>query len=306
MNPVFLNEIIRKFGILSTKGPIEFIPFKSAEDGKDYEVWLFEVQNQKYVLKKAKGDELEVYSSFFMEKVRGVPEFFGSVSHSGSDYILLEYVKGDDASQCNRLAIKKSLDALIFLQDKYWEDNRWQSTGLSFEKGFDIRLERGKYLNDPEIEMAYNEYVRLYSKLPKTLCHDDLLPFNILVDEEATIIDWEVAGMLPYPSSFARLIAHSSEEKDAFFFMSDDDKAFAIEYYYTELVSKKGIAYQDYIFTLKLFLLYEYCEWVMLGNKYKDADMERYTLYFKKAKDLAKTIAKDSSFAKEEQKMQIT
>ena len=66
--------------------------------------------------------------------------------------------------------------------------------------------------------------------------------------------------------------------------MKDEDKAFAINYYYDNLIKNKGITYDAYRHALDLFLLYEYCEWIMLGVKYKDADMERYSRYLEKAK----------------------
>ena len=37
-------------------------------------------------------------------------------------------------------------------------------------------------------------------------------------------------------------------------------------------------------------VLYEYCEWIMLGNKYPDADMMRMKAYYKKAYELIKKI----------------
>ena len=47
-----------------------------------------------------------------------------------------------------------------------------------------------------ELEQAYERYLRIYSDIPRTLCHDDLLPFNVICAEKrAVIIDWEYAGM---------------------------------------------------------------------------------------------------------------
>ena len=118
------------------------------------------------------------------------------------------------------------------------------------------------------------------------MCHDDLLPFNVLVNgNKATIIDWEYAGILPYPTSLVRLIAHGREEEDAFFYMTEADKSFAIDYYYEHLVKSKGISYEDYRRSVDYFLLYEYCEWIMLGNKYADEDIPRAREYLAKAKD---------------------
>ncbi len=77
--------------------------------------------------------------------------------------------------------------------------------------------------------------------------------------------------------------------------MKQADKDYAIEYYYEHLLKDKGINYDDYLKTMDYFLLYEYCEWVMLGNKYNDTDPERFKSYSIKAKDLAKRIARNKA-----------
>ena len=86
--------------------------------------------------------------------------------------------------------------------------------------------------------------------------------------------------MLPYPTPLARLISHTEEREGAFFYMKDDDKAFAIEYYYENFARDKGISHAEYDKAINMFMLYEYCEWIYLGNKYKSEDktmLEKYT-----------------------------
>ena len=259
--------------------------FHNAEDGSPYEVW--KVQNAKTtcVLKKAKGHELEIYATFFNEEISGAPRFLGSTTFGGDDYFLMEYVEGEDLRLCNRDKLTAALDALIDVQSHYWENHEFDRVAVSYEAGLAKCKGRRDYLRDAELEQAYDAFLELYELLPRTLCHDDLLPFNVLVSEgKATLIDWEYAGVLPYPTSLARLIAHGEERNGAFFYMTEDDKLFAVSYYFEHLVKKKGISYADYRKALDNFLLYEYCEWVMLGNKYADADMERYRDYFDKAK----------------------
>ena len=65
--------------------------------------------------------------------------------------------------------------------------------------------------------------------------------------------------------------------------MTEADREFAISYYYDKLVKSKGISYTEYRETLDYFLLYEYCEWIMLGIKYGDREMPRYKEYIVKA-----------------------
>ncbi len=288
-----LKEIVGQMKDANVGNVTEISPFRSVEDNEPYQVWRVESDLGVFVLKKAKNFELEIYSTFFSEDVGGAPRFIASVNYNGDDYFLMEYACGKDLCRCDRESLIKVLDALIEIQNKYWEDRSHESVGYNFEKSLESRKKRGEYLNGDAIEAAYFEYLSLYQDLPKTLCHDDFLPFNVLANESgATIIDWEFAGILPYPTSLTRLIAHTEEQEDTLFYMSRKDKAFAIEYYYEKLIKNKGIAYQDYRHTLDLFLLYEYCEWIMLGNKYDDTDKELYKKYLEKATEHLKNINK--------------
>ena len=316
---VEINELLRRFGC-GFSPEIQVTPFRSEEDDSEYKAWKVVDGEKTYVLKQAKGHEAEIYRSFFenekfkqsAESVRAsVPGIYGAVNCEGEDYILMEYIEGMDLCKCDRSRLKLVLDALISLQDFYWETrisadidcravdagrcseddcSGLYAAGCSFADSLENRKRRGEYLNDPELEAAYEKYLEVYQTVPRTLCHDDLLPFNVLVsDERAVIIDWEIVGMLPYPTSLARLIAHCSEDENAFFVMSEDDKNFAVEYYYDRLVRGKGISEEEYRTTLDYFRLYEYCEWIMLGNRYEDADMDRFREYMGKAKELVKT-----------------
>lgn len=280
-------SVLQQMGIEKV---LEVTPFPREEDDTLYEVWKVTTPEGEYVLKKAKSHELAVYDAFFREDLPGAPRFLGSVKAENESWFLMEYVKGTDLRRCGRESLTATLDALISLQDRFWESPK--TAGYSFEESLQSRKNRGSFLNDPLLERAYDNFLDLYESLPRTLCHDDLLPFNVLVDgDKATIIDWEYAGILPYPTSLVRLIAHGREEEDAFFYMTEVDKAFAIDYYYEHLVKSKGISYEDYRWAVDHFLLYEYCEWIMLGNKYPDEDIPRAREYLAIAKNHIHSLA---------------
>ena len=278
-----LSQILSNFNTL--KGvSCHTTRFQNREDGSNYDVWLIDADGRRVVLKKAKGYELEIYERFLSIASVGVPEFIESTKHGDNKYFLTEYVEGNDLCVCDRASLIKVLDALIALQDRFWSDTSRLDVGHSLQKSLDGRINRGKYLCDPRIEKAYELYLSLYQHLPLTLCHDDLLPFNVIVNSShAAIIDWEYAGMLPYPTSLVRLISHSEEDGGAFFYIQNEDKAFAVEYYYENLVRKKGISRADYERDVHMFMLYEYCEWIYLGNKYKSDDKTMLEKYFQKA-----------------------
>ena len=286
-----LNRIIEQMNVCN--GVISITPFGTFEDESYYDVWLINCKDARYVLKPAKNYEPQVYSMFLSGNVSYAPHLLASTTYDGRDYILIDYVEGEAITHFDRNSLTKALDALICFQNDHWNNKENTDVGFTFEKALEHRLSRGKHLLDAELEAVYSEFLEQFKSLHRTLCHDDLLPFNVLVsDSKAIIVDWEFAGILPYPTSLARLIAHCEESDTAFFYISNDDKSFAIDYYYENLIRNKGIPYSDFRHTLDLFLFYEYCEWIMLGNKFTDADTDRFEQYTKKAKDLIAQMQK--------------
>ena len=291
MNDIYIKNILNKFNIGVSFENAVITAFLCLEDGTEYNVWRVETPSKIYVLKQAKGKEADIYRSFFLNPLCGAPAFYGSVFEDDAEYMLIEYVSGESTCHLDRASVIKALDALISLQEKYWGVSEEGRAGVLFAESLESRINRGKYLKDTALEIAYSDFIETYKTVPRTLCHDDLLPFNVIVSpSSATLIDWEYAGILPYPASLARLIAHTEEKENAFFYMKEDDKSFAIDYYFEKLVKHKGISFSEYRRTLDLFILYEYCEWIMLGNKYEDADMDRFDSYLKKAKELIKKL----------------
>lgn len=286
-----LRQILTQMGFHTGVNAMHFTSFQCDEDGSDYAVWKVCIDGKNYVLKQAKEYEAEVYSVFLKNIPTGVPQLYAAADDHGKTYLLMEYIPGENLRVCSRPGLVLALDALIAIQDFYWEKHAFDRAGYCYEKSLPERINRGKYLNDPELEKAYETYLKLYSTLPRTLCHDDLLPFNVLVtDTRAVIIDWEYAGMLPYPTALARLIAHGTDDETAFFYMTGADKAFAIEYYYVHLLQGKGISYADYCAALSYFFLFEYCEWVMIGNRCGNTETARYQQYYALAKRLARKL----------------
>lgn len=278
-----IREIITKMGF-SNQAVIT--AFKHEDDDSDYAVWKIEDGNVIRVLKKTSKQELDIYDTFLSFAKLGVPRFYKSIEYDGELFILMEYLDGNNLQKCDRKSLTAVLDALIYLQNMYWEKRELEGIGHGFEASLPGRQKRGKYLNDAELEQAYEKYLQIYSNIPRTLCHDDLLPFNVIcTNEHAVIIDWEYAGILPYPTSLARLLAHCEEDESAFFYMRQEDKEYAIEYYFEHLLKEKGIDYSDYRKILDYFLLYEYCEWIMLGVEYNDTENERFKKYYAKAKE---------------------
>jgi thiamine kinase-like enzyme len=253
------------------------------EDNEPYQVWRIDTDNIRYILKQAKENEAEIYQSILAPLKDGIPTLYQTITIEDNIYLLMEYIEGENLCQCNRAKLTCALDALISLQKGTWE-----TSSCEFDNSLKHRQNRGKYLNDPLLEDAYSRFLQVYQSTPRALCHDDLLPFNVIVsDQKAFLIDWEAGGILPYPTSFARLIAHAEGNAGALFYMTQADKDFATDYYYEHLLKHKGISYDQWRDTLEYFLFYEYCEWVYVGNKYSATDGE----YYKKHLPIAKKQA---------------
>ena len=280
-----LRKIIEQINAVSISPTARITQLKREEDDSFYQVWRIDTINSKYILKKAKEHEINIYHSILTSLKTGIPAVYQIITNENESYLLMEYIEGEDLCKCNRKKLTNALDALISIQKETWETTVWEST---FDSALQQRQDRYKYLKDPLLEKAYEQFLQIFQSTPKALCHDDLLPFNIIsTEQKAVLIDWEAGGILPYPTPFARLIAHTEENTDALFYMSDADKSFAIDYYYDNLLKDKGVLYDDWQNTLEYFLFYEYCEWVYVGNKYNTTDGEYYKKYLPIAKKQA-------------------
>lgn len=274
-----IKDILKLMGF--TEEPISVSQFQREEDHSAYHAWKIEYPERAYVLKQAKGQELAIYQTYLANANVYAPAFYASANHGSSEYILVEYIPGNNLVRCDRQALMATLDSLIIMQCQFWGAEAAPAALKSREN-------RRKYLGSGLLEKAYDTYLSDCQQIPATLCHDDLLPFNVIVSQNrAVFIDWEVAGVLPYPASLARLIAHAEETDDAFFYMTDSDKAFAIDYYYENLIKGRGVEYDSFRRSLDLALFYEYCEWVYVGNKYSETDNERFRSYLQKATEMA-------------------
>lgn len=289
-----LRRILDRIDAVSIPREASITQLRHEEDNEPYQVWRIDADNTKYILKEAKENEQELHSAVLAAAKMSVPALYQVVAAAGKTYLLMEYIEGEDLCRCNRAKLTDALDALISLQKNTWEAEAPDLLEGSFEKSLLQRQNRGEFLHNPLLEKAYEVFLRIYVSVPKTLCHDDLLPFNVISGkEQAYLIDWECGGILPYPTAFARLIAHAEEDEDALFYMTRADKQFAVDYYYDNLLKEKGISYISWLNTLECFLFYEYCEWVYVGNKYDAAGGEYYRKYLPIAKNQAEKILKN-------------
>ena len=255
------------------------------EDGSAYDVWIINGKSGAAVLKKVSKEELTIYERF-LHGLEAAAKIYGFCEIEGQDYMLMEHISGETLSNCTRQKLVHALNALIQIQDAFWEDRDSANIGWTFEMRYAAREKRVPYMG--EFDQVYRDYLLADRSVPRTLCNDDLLPFNVIVNEHrAVIIDWEYAGILPYPCCLARLLAFGEEDTDFMFQMSEADKEFAVQYYYEHLVAGKGISWDEYIRTMKLFFFKEYSEWVYYARSNDDYSKAEYHKYYGKCRKLA-------------------
>ena len=173
-----IREVLAQMGV---GAQAQVTTFKHEEDDEDYAVWKIEENGRKYVLKKADEQELMIYHAFLSDLDRGAPHLYKSLNFQGNVYLLMEYVEGHDLRKCDRESLTAVLDALIYLQNQYWERRDLESAGFGFSASLPGREKRGNSLGDADLERVYERFLQIYAEIPRALCHDDLLPFNVLL-----------------------------------------------------------------------------------------------------------------------------
>lgn len=291
------ERVLRVFGIETA--PEDSRPFRSEEDGKPYDVWRLTWPDRAAVLKRTSPEERAVYETFFGRGGGPVPEIAGFAEFEGQPYLLMEYVEGETLSHCTREKLVPALDALIGIQERWWNDTDPERArvGYDFTTCLAHREKRLPYMG--ALADAYREYLEAFRTLPRTLCNDDMLPFNVIVSgDRAVILDCECGGILPWPCALARLLAFGEEPEGGeaagegpLFVMSDHDREFALEYYYRRLISKKGVSRAEYRRTMELFLFKEYSEWTYCVNSGGEK-REDYEKYYGKALRLARALGR--------------
>ena len=279
-----IKEILRSMGM---DEPENLSAFPHEEGAGEYRVWKVEYPDRNYVLKCAKGNESEIYEQY-LKAAPFAPQLAAKGTVNGEDYLLLSHVEGNNLIRCSRDDLMAATKSLIEMQRRYW------NTTPNFE-ALRSRENRRQYLNDALLQQVYDAYLADCRQIPWTLCHDDLLPFNVINSHGIGVfIDWEVGGILPYPASLARLIAHTNENSAAPFYMKRDDIEAAVDFYYEQFLKPMGITRDAFLHSLELHLFYEYCEWVYVGNKFGSKDSDLYCKYAILATNMAKKIIRQN------------
>ena len=268
-----------------------FQPCYREEDGTAYEgVWKVTAGETRYILKRAKASEGEIYRTFFTPPRPYAPAVIARADTAEGEYLLLEFIDGTDLLRPTKPRLLSAVRAISAMQNDFWQDDALAGRGYTFLQSFSDRKARRAYLGSALLEKWYDVYLEAYERLPRTLCHDDLLPFNLLIDgARAVLIDWEAGGILPYPVCIARLTAHGRSH-GAFFRMTPEQRRYAAEAYYALALRPHGIGHDAFVRALSLFLFSESCEWVVIGNRYGKEECSYYLPYLRTANRMARAL----------------
>ena len=275
--------------MLDFSDPVDVSQIPYEECDGFYSVWKITDARGSYLLKRTASEtELAIYRKL-RNRIDALPTFYGATEYRGKPYLLLEFVEGHNLMQATRNDLGRVLDAMIRMQDMFWGSK--QRVGEPFPAALQSCLNRKAYLKETVLIDAFTRFEAMYRALPRTLCHNDFLPFNVIVGTERTaFIDWEYCGILPYPVMLARLLAHTSEHGETPFFMTQQDRDFAIETYYDRLIRKKGISRADYLAAMNAFLFYESLEWVYVYRKYNKPPDALYDFALRQSHDFAEKV----------------
>jgi hypothetical protein len=275
-----LINIVKK---ITDTNNMKITRMKHEEDESYYNVWLVESNCDRYILKQSSLKEIDVYSKV---ESNFIPRYIGSTIYYNKQYILIGFLDGYNLMKTNKDELKVAIDSLISIQKKYL--NSKLEIGLTYDECFEKVLNRKKYLFDYKLEKVYEFFINVFKDSIKTFVHFDLLPFNVIVsNDKGVFIDLEYAGILPYPFSICRLLAHYKEEEDYLFYLKEEDKGYLIKYYYDNFIKYLDVNYESYFKTINYFMFYEFTEWIFVYNKYGLEKDDRFNYYYQKANLLA-------------------
>ena len=118
---------------------------------------------------------------------------------------------------CDLKSLISVLNALIYLQNQYWERADLQNIGCDFAASLSGRKNGGIPWETRIWSGLTSASCRFMPKSPGPCATMTFCPSMCFCSgDRAVLIDWEYALILPYPTSLARLIAHGEEDENAF------------------------------------------------------------------------------------------
>lgn len=262
--------VFEKIGVCSPDSVRRFVDTRL---NKIYDVFLL---NGSLVLKKSDRDK-EKYDRYFAGHDFPVPPIISSVWYDSDCWVTMPCISGTDARDCSPDDAMKVGSALAKIQSYYLGTDTNPEGCKSY---FDRKVLRywdksGRYF--PEYSDIFPQIEARFFSAPQTLIHDDFLPINALLDgENARLIDWTYADILPYFLDLGRF-AFVGYEEGKLYIPAESAKAF-LEAYYEEM-SKNSlfeIRKQEFLCDVAISAFCQYSMFVYYENEEKVRESEDY------------------------------
>lgn len=252
---------------------LEVSPFFNERLDKDYQVYRLATREGKFVvLKKANKEECDANQLLSeLNRVEISPEFIKITIDSNENYWLItEFFSGEDLSILKKKGATQLGEELAKLANYFFEAN---DKLITFSPNKKNQIESKyqlleKLTNNLDLYKTYEEYIIRFKEIPNTICHDDLLPINVLFDEKNNrikILDWEHVRLSSYICDVARFSAFYSDDevsfKKGFSFSAEEEniQLFLKTYYsFLTLEIKKRFSFEQFMQDYHLECLNQY------------------------------------------------
>lgn len=288
-----LQPILEKMSVQKQEEVLRFI---DRELDKVYDVYFIKTQNGTRILKllEERRFDKSKYNTYFAGKGFAVPEIYENVSVDGKDYVLMQFVEGIDARNCNPVDAAKVGQELGKIQSFYLTGGGHTETAEYYwNRYLEKYYEKLKLFLD-DIDDVWEKAKRRFFEAPQTLIHDDLLPINVLIGEDKPwIIDWEIAGIYPYFLDLARF-AYVFCSIDNQFFLSKESADTFVDAYYEEMKKNKFFNFgrEWFLYDVTISAFYQY---IMFQDYDKPREEIEDTVDFKFLKEIIDVLRKEGN-----------
>ncbi|MFA5036631.1 MAG: phosphotransferase [Candidatus Izemoplasmatales bacterium] len=269
----------------------EYIIIKQFQDqklGKVYEVYLVKYNDILYVVKKTTQHEILIFTRYFNNHHFNVAYILNQyLDLEGNYWILTNYFNLKDARHRNAKVMKQCANAIAQIHASYLYNTIEED--LDTDRTVRYLLKKQKSLQDyPLLYDAASVAIKRVQTAPVTLCHEDLLPINILCDEnQAVIVDFEEAYFLAYFFDPARFVTHYDND-NLFYVSKSSQEAFLHTYFQRIKKECTDLTRKQFYFDINCGRFLE--AMIVFVNMDNKENNNSYELYFRDLNHYAKSI----------------
>ncbi len=264
--------IFEKVGICNPDSVRRFVDTRL---NKIYDVFLLDGS---LVLKKSDRDK-EKYDRYFAGHDFPVPPIISSIQHGNDCWVTMPVVNGSDAKDCSPDDATKVGRELAKIQSYYLgiDTNPEGCKSYFNRKVLKYWYKSGRYFPEYTDSDIFPQIEARFFSAPRTLIHDDFLPINALLDgENAWLIDWTYADILPYFLDLGRF-AFVGYEEGKLYIPAESAEAF-LETYYAEMSKNPlfKIEKQEFLCDVAISAFCQYSMFVSFEDEEKVRESEDY------------------------------